>query len=202
MPEANPALAVKFTVLPGYVATTEISSEAVREEAGGRERIYWYIIAFSVAGILAGGFLTARVVMREMKLAKLKSGFVSNVSHELKTPLTSIRMFAEMLGSGKVTDEAERRECLDVISQETERLGKLIQQVLDFGRLQSKQRRFHWTVGSPVAVVQREADRFRRASGLSDDRCEVNVAMNVPGVQHDPAARTAMQGPTLPGIDA
>ena len=116
-----------------------------------------------IAGILAGGFLTARVVSREVRLAKLKSGFVSNVTHELKTPLTSIRMFAEMLRGGKVTDEEERKECLDVIAQETDRLGRLIQQVLDFGRLEARKRQFRWTVASLAPVVEREAERFRSA---------------------------------------
>jgi len=179
---------VGLKALPGFVATTRISPETVRERAGGRERFYWYIIAFSVAGILAGGFWTARTVMRQVRLAKLKSGFVSTVSHELKTPLTSIRMFAEMLSSGKVTDDAERQECLEVITQETERLSRLIQQVLDFGRLQSRQRRFDWRVASLAHLVDRETARFRRASGLDEERFEVHIAVNLPPVHHDPDA--------------
>jgi signal transduction histidine kinase len=179
---------IGIETLPGYVATARISDAAVRERAGGRERFYWYIIAVSVAGIFAGGFWTARTVAREVKLAKLKSGFVSNVSHELKTPLTSIRMFAEMLSSGRVTDDAEREECLEVITQETERLSRLIQQVLDFGRLQSRQRRFDWREASLGPVVAREAARFRRATGLSETQFEVHVAVNLPAVSHDPDA--------------
>jgi len=175
--------------LPGYVAVARIRPAAVRE-AGDRERFYQYIIGFSIAGILAGGFLTARVVMREVRLAKLKSGFVSNVSHELKTPLTSIQMFAEMLRSGKVTEPEERDECLNVISQETERLGKLIQQVLDFGRLEARRRRFRWIVGSLRPVVEKEADRFQRATGLGPEEFDVLVAVNLPPVSHDPDAFT------------
>lgn len=174
--------------LPGYAAVAKVSPTTVRAQAADRERFYWYIIAFSVAGILAGGFLTARVVSREVRLAKLKSGFVSNVTHELKTPLTSIRMFAEMLRGGNVTEEEERRECLDVIAQETERLGRLIQQVLDFGRLEARRRQFRWTVGPLAPVVEREAERFRRATGLGDERFRVNVVPDLPAVTHDPAA--------------
>ena len=68
--------------------------------------------------------------MREVKLAKLKSGFVSNVTHELKTPLTSIRLFSDMLREGQVTDAAEQRECLDVIAQE--RAKKLLANADDY----------------------------------------------------------------------
>jgi len=179
---------VEMEALPGYVATARISPAVVRARAGNRERFYWYIIGFSIAGILAGGFLTARLVMREVKLAKLKSGFVSNISHELKTPLTSIRMFSDMLLSGKVTDDDERKECLQVIGQETQRLSQLIQQVLDFGRLEARQRRFHWVHGSLLPVVEREIERFRRATGLDDDRFAVHFAVNLAPVTHDPDA--------------
>jgi len=175
-------------VVPGYAAVARITPEVLEARASERERFYRYIIVFSMVGILCGGFYTARVVMREVKLAKLKSGFVSNVTHELKTPLTSIRMFSDMLRDGQVTDEAERRECLDVIAQETERLGALIQKVLDFGRSESRRPRFRWTTASLGPVVQREVERFRRASGIEAGRLELRIAMNLPAVIHDPDA--------------
>jgi len=182
------APAVAIGSMPGYFATAAISEEAVLKRASKGERFYWYIIVFSVGGILAGGVLTARAVMREMKLAKLKAGFVSNVSHGLKTPLTSIRMFAEMLRSGKVKDEAERDECLDVIGKETQRLGHLIQQVLDFGRLESRQRAFRWKVASLEPILKEEAERFRRATGLDDKSFHLRIAGALPPVNHDPEA--------------
>lgn len=178
----------RIPALPAYQAAANISSRTVLDRARDRERFYWYIIGFSVAGILAGGLLTARAVMREVKLAKLKAGFVSNVSHGLKTPLTSLRMFAEMLRSGQVKDEAERQECLDVIAQETERLGRLIQQVLDFGRLEARRRPFRWTTGPLEPVVRGEAERFRRTTGLDEEHFVVEIAVNVPPVTYDPDA--------------
>jgi len=172
--------------LPGWTATARISAGAIRDRARKRERFYWYIIAFSVTGILAGGLLTARVVMREMRLAKLKSGFVSNVSHSLKTPLTSIRMFTEMLRAGKIRDEAERNECLEVIEQEATRLGSLIQQVLDFGKLSSRRRRFRWVSGPLGKLLREEALRFRRTTGLDGDAFRLRLAVNTPPVTFDP----------------
>lgn len=185
-PPGQPA--ARIAALPGYQATATISDRAVLERARDHERPYWYIIVFSVAGILAGGLLTARAVMREVKLAKLKAGFVSNVSHALKTPLTSLKMFSDMLRSGQVKDEAERRECLDVIAQETERLGRLIQQVLDFGRLEARRRPFRWVTGPLEPVVKAEAERFRRTTGLSAEAFVVRLAVNTPPVSHDPDA--------------
>jgi len=174
--------------LPGFFATVTLSDGEWSAQAGRRARFYWSIIGFSVAGILAGGVLTARAVMREVRLAKLKSDFVSNVSHELKTPLTSIRMFSEMLRSGKVTDEAERDECLKVIADESERLGTLIQRVLDLSRLQSRKRAFHFTVGPLRGLVEREAERFRRATGATEEEFQVRIGADLTPVSHDPEA--------------
>ena len=174
--------------VPGYDAVARITPEVVSAQASDRERFYQYIIAFSILGILSGGFLTARVVMREVKLAKLKSGFVSNVTHELKTPLTSIRLFSDMLRAGQVTDEKERRECLDVIVQETDRLGALIQKVLDFGRSESRRQRFHWQASSLQPLIEREAARFMRATSLDPERLVLEFAINTPPVNHDPDA--------------
>ncbi|MHC4938144.1 MAG: sensor histidine kinase [Planctomycetota bacterium] len=184
--EASSDVVFGLNVVPGYVAAATITPELVAAEAREGEEFYRWIIAFSVIGIFAGGFLTARVVMREVKLAKLKSGFVSNVTHELKTPLTSIRMFADMLRAGQVTDPKEQRECLDVIGQETDRLGALIQKVLDFGRSESPRPRFRWVTGSIAPVVQRELERFRRSVDIAE--LEPEIAVNLPPVVHDPDA--------------
>lgn len=184
--EGSADVVFPLAVVPGRVAAATITPELIAAEAREGETFYRWIIAFSVIGILAGGFLTARVVMREVKLAKLKSGFVSNVTHELKTPLTSIRMFADMLRAGQVTDEEERKECLDVIGQETDRLGTLIQKVLDFGRSESPRPRFRWVTGSLAPLVRREVERFRRSAAVADLRLE--IAVNLPPVVHDPDA--------------
>jgi signal transduction histidine kinase len=184
--EATGDVVFDLRIVPGYVAAATITPELVAAEAREGEEFYRWIIAFSVIGIFAGGFLTARVVMREVKLAKLKSGFVSNVTHELKTPLTSIRMFADMLRAGQVTDKTEQRECLDVIGQETDRLSALIQKVLDFGRSESPRPRFRWETDSLAPVVEREVERFRRST--SGAELQLEIAVNLPAVVHDPDA--------------
>ena len=112
-----------------------------------------WAIALSIAGILAGVVVTVRTVRRESKAAQLKSDWVSNVTHELKTPLTSIRMFLDTLLLGRVTDEAEAKECLQVMSREAERLTRLIDQLLAFSRIESKKMRLRLGFESPRALV-------------------------------------------------
>src|SRR5215470_19623981 len=94
------------------------------------------IVAVLVAAILLGGWLMAADVRRKMQLAQQKTDFVSNVSHELKTPLTSIRMFADMLAEGRVEERERQNNYLRIISAESARLTRLINNVLDFARME------------------------------------------------------------------
>jgi signal transduction histidine kinase len=94
------------------------------------------IILLLVIAIMAGGTLIGADVGRQMRLAQQKTDFVSNVSHELKTPLTSIRMFADMLADGRVEEREKQATYLRIISAESARLTRLINNVLDFARLE------------------------------------------------------------------
>ncbi|MBN8245951.1 MAG: HAMP domain-containing histidine kinase [Verrucomicrobia bacterium] len=114
------------------------------------------LVGVLVSVIGTGGWLVVTDLRRQLKLARQKSDFVSNVSHELKTPLTSIRMFAELLGEDRVTDPARRREFLGIIGTESARLTRLINQVLDFARIERGERTWSF---APVDLrdVVREA---------------------------------------------
>ncbi|MFC1593724.1 sensor histidine kinase [Candidatus Omnitrophota bacterium] len=102
----------------------------------------WILIFIMFASIVMGGTLVLRSVYAEMKLAQQKSTFVANVSHELKTPLTSIRMFAEMLREGRQSDEGKQKSYLRIMSSEADRLTNLINNVLDFSRMEQGKKRY------------------------------------------------------------
>lgn len=88
-----------------------------------------------LAVVLIGQWALYTIARKQIRLAKERSDFVSAVSHELKTPLTSIRMYAEMLREGWVGDESKKRSYYDFIFRESERLSRLIGNVLDFSKL-------------------------------------------------------------------
>jgi signal transduction histidine kinase len=92
----------------------------------------WLQVAALIAVMLTGSFAAIRMVSYEMKVASQKTTFVANVSHELKTPLTSIRLYAELLLSGRQSDEERRREYLRTMMSEIDRLWRLIDNVLSF----------------------------------------------------------------------
>ncbi len=85
--------------------------------------------------IVVSGFVLLRSVNSEMRLAKQKTTFVTNVSHELKTPLTSIRLFAELLKERRQPDPSKQEKYLSIMLSEIERLTRLINNVLDFARM-------------------------------------------------------------------
>jgi signal transduction histidine kinase len=101
------------------------------------------LIGTFTLSILLGGALLLWQAHRNQRDASQKTSFVSNVSHELKTPLTTIRMYAELLAEGNISDAAKCHRYLQTIVKESQRLTRLVNNVLDFSRLERKQRRYH-----------------------------------------------------------
>jgi signal transduction histidine kinase len=115
--------------------------DQLKESARNVRRTLLLLIAAALAAIAFGGWAVFADARRQLALAQKKTDFVSNVSHELKTPLTSIRMFAEMMQSGNAAED-KRPQYLRIIVAEAERLTRLINNVLDFARLERKQKRY------------------------------------------------------------
>jgi signal transduction histidine kinase len=101
------------------------------------------LVTVLVISVLVGGTLLMREARREAFDAARKTSFVSNVSHELKTPLTTIRMYAELLGEGRVRDPAKQRTYLTTIINESQRLTRLVNNVLDFSRLEQGRKKYN-----------------------------------------------------------
>jgi signal transduction histidine kinase len=114
---------------------------------------YATALAIVLSVTLFGGYLLWRDVNREMRIASLRSQFVSSVSHELKTPLTAIRMFAETLQLDRV-DESTRKEYLDTIVNESERLTRLLNNVLDFSKIEEGRKAYRRETASLADVVR------------------------------------------------
>ncbi len=109
-----------------------------------RQGIYFYMFLL-IAGILIFGLILAvRTVSHELELAKMKSDFVSTVSHEFKSPLTSIRQLAEMLQSGRVPSEERRRQYYDVLLEQSERLSLLIDNILNLAKIEEGRKEFEF----------------------------------------------------------
>jgi signal transduction histidine kinase len=148
-------------------------------------RIFMSAFALLLVVIVLGLVATYRLVRRESEMARLKSDFVANVSHDLKTPLSLIRMFSETLELGRVSDEATRREYYEVITRESERLTRLIDNVLDFSRIEGGRQRYDIAPSPIEPVVQEVLDAFRYALARQGFAVEVDVAPDLPEVPID-----------------
>lgn len=130
--------------LPHWELSVYATEKGAAASAGRGYLILSGLLLFIfLAAILFGGGMLTWQAHRNQKDALKKTTFVSNVSHELKTPLTSIRMYAELLFSGRVTGSDKKRRYLQVIVSETRRLTRLVNNVLDFSRLEQGRKKYH-----------------------------------------------------------
>ena len=142
------------------------------------------LIAVLLLAIGIGSWLIVRSLNSELKLARQKTDFVGNVSHELKTPLTSIRMFSELLAEGRVADPAKQRSYLDIITAEAARLTRLINNVLDFSRMERGEKKYNFQPCDLAEVVRAAAQTFRphlEADGFKFDCTLPDAPISVHG---------------------
>jgi signal transduction histidine kinase len=142
-------------LLPHWEAVAYLTNpDAISSRAQVASSVMWILILILFVSIVSGGAIVLRSAHAEVKLAQQKTSFVANVSHELKTPLTSIRMFAEMLREGRQPDESKRKRYLDIMTSETERLTRLINNVLDFSRMGQGKKHYKVRICDVVALCE------------------------------------------------
>jgi len=139
----EPVLIMPFSEL--LLPNAQIRASLIPEKLplGSYRAVVWIGISAPVLVILFAGLLLYRLIRRELRLSARKTGFVSQVSHELKTPLTSIRMYSELLHDHDEELAPEKRtNYLRILLEESERLSRLVGNVLDFGRLDEGRKRY------------------------------------------------------------
>lgn len=130
--------------------------------AVARRRVLEMVMAgLSSLVVIAGSILILVAAARERKLSNLKSDFVANVSHELKTPLSLVRMFGELLQTGRVDSDEKRHQYLQIIVSESERLAALIENVLDFAKVERGKAAYQFADCNIVEVVARAVEACR-----------------------------------------
>jgi signal transduction histidine kinase len=147
-----------------------------------------YVYALCAAVVVAGGLgLVALYLMVSVTVAyaERRSNFAAAVSHELKTPLTAIRMYGEMLRDGIVPVEAKRTEYYRHITMESERLSRLINNVLEFSRLEKGTRQMALLTESPGAVVEEAGALLRAHAERQGFTLDVEVAPSLPAVRFE-----------------
>jgi signal transduction histidine kinase len=148
-------------VFPGL--TLAIKTPGTTLEAIGQRFIRTsFLILGGLSLLLTGGLLlTYRNVSKEMALARLKSDFVSNVSHELRTPLSLIRLYAETLEMGRLNSPEKYQEYYCIIRKESERLSALINNILDFSRIEAGRKEYDFRDTDMKELVRNTLESYR-----------------------------------------
>jgi signal transduction histidine kinase len=149
-------------ILPSWkVVMVHSEGKSVNELVSKEKWGYLALLAGTFLVMITGILLTVRAAAHELELSRLKTEFVSNVSHEFKTPLSLIRMFGETLESGMVQDEAKRGEFYRIIRSESERLTRLINNVLDFSRIEAGVKRYNFQEAEIGSIVRKALDAYK-----------------------------------------
>ncbi len=155
-------------------------------DIGAKFLRYNYAVLAALSMVMIGGiFLTFRNVSREMKLARLKSDFVANVSHELRTPLALIRLYAETLELGRLNAKEKYQEYFRIIREESERLTALINNILDFSRIEAGRKEYEFKETNLPELVTSTLDSYRFQIEQHGFAFEENISRDIPAVNVD-----------------
>ena len=154
------------------VATVQPPREAHDFAVRRRFLIAGFVLLVLMA--LAASYLIVRAVSREVAVAQMQSDFVSAVSHEFRTPLTSLHQFTEMLRENPRMDEDRRRLAYDAQARATQRLMRLVESLLDFGRMQAGARHYSFEPHDGTELVARIVDDFRGEATAAGHALEFN----------------------------
>jgi len=157
--EDTTATKVALGALPGWSVATLPRAGTFATIASGETSRYGRWLALVFITVVVAFVLAARSIERELRLARLRADFVASVSHELRTPLALIRMFGESLREGWVDDQ-QKKDYYEVITRESERLTALIDNVLDFSRMEAGQRKYQLTVLDLRTLLAEVLDRY------------------------------------------
>ena len=174
--EADPVKVIFSTSLPSwtliiYPKTRGILDSFIHTGKG----IYFYIFLLIVIILACGLFFTLFIVNNELRLMRMKSNFISTVSHEFKSPLTAIRQIAEMLDGGRVPDRERQQLYYSSILQESERLSHLIENILDFSKMEAGLKSFNFEKENFATVVEEIVISCR--NHLMDKGFQVNLIL-------------------------
>lgn len=132
----------RLWILPNTYLAIQPKGESYIDIIKARSKNNLYFLLFSMITVLIGAILVIRNIRSTLKIAQLKSDFVSNVSHEIRTPLALIRMYAETLMLGRISSEDKKKNYYQVIHHESGRLTYLVNNILDFSRIEANKKTY------------------------------------------------------------
>ncbi len=176
---------------PGWRLALSLSAHTnAQMEAEQNTSFFLWMGLLVVFSVLLIGGLTTRFILGQLSSTRLKNDLLATVSHELKTPLSSVRMLVDTLLDGHYKDQDTTREYLELIARENRRLSRLIDNFLDFSKMERQQTSFKMDLVSPGDIVEAAMESMSRKLENANFTVEVDMEPNLPELQVDLDAMT------------
>lgn len=168
----------EFWIIPDTFLSIQPSGLSFTEIVRNRGETNLYILLASIFIMLIGTLYMVKHIQSTMKLAQLKSDFVSNVSHEIRTPLSLIKMYAETLMLGRLPSEEKKQHYYNVIHHESGRLTYLVNNILDFSKIEANKKTYNKTLQDMNALVQTLYDNYSYTLKEKKAECTLDLSPN------------------------
>jgi signal transduction histidine kinase len=179
-------VAIAFApVFPRWQLAAGYGGATIAELARRNFRTNLLVDGATITLLLAGILLTLRAAARQVTLAQAKSSFVANVSHELKTPLSLIRLFAEILELGRATSREKEQEYYGIIHRESRRLTQLINNILDFSKIEAGRKHYEFAPCNVGSIVEEVLKTYEYPITSSGFELETHIAFGLPTASVD-----------------
>jgi two-component system phosphate regulon sensor histidine kinase PhoR len=172
-------------LLPDYRIGIRLKGTSIEDVVRARSKRNLMVIGLLDVLLIGAVWLVYRTFKKELELVRLKGDFVSNVSHELRTPLSLIRMFTETLSMKRVPTEEKKQEYYTTILQETERLTHLINNILNFSRMEAGKKQYNFAPVDLNDVVKRVMKTFQSHLEHEGFETAIELTENMPSVLAD-----------------
>jgi two-component system, OmpR family, phosphate regulon sensor histidine kinase PhoR len=182
---AESQMSKKLWLFPDYLVSIRSRGKSLEELARGR--FYEALVYNSILllTLLIGAFIIFRNIRKEVQLAQMKSDFVSNVSHELRTPLALIRMYAETLEMDRIKTDEKRKEYYQIIYKESERLTRLINNILNFSRIESGRKEYNFQYSDLNDIIQETLNVYSYHIKNRGFELDINLQDELLGINAD-----------------
>ncbi|MCJ7580366.1 MAG: ATP-binding protein [Candidatus Aminicenantes bacterium] len=182
------SLSFRNILLPWKLIASLDAFQDLQKTARREKFFYGILLGVIIILMFIGVLLIVRDVSRETETTQLKTEFVHNVSHELKTPLTLIRLYGETLQRKENLSKKDRYEAYEIITKESERLSHMINNILDFSRIEMGRKEFDFKKGNIADVIRNTLDSYRYHLEKKGFSIEEEIASDLPDIVFDKEA--------------
>jgi signal transduction histidine kinase len=189
--EVSPLTVVQDVWIDGTPWRLEVwpkNPEAVQKEVKQRQSLFLAVLIFIGTLLIFGSYITVRIVKRELEISRMRADFVSTVSHEFRSPLTGIRHLGEMLLDNRVTDRTKQRGYYKMIVQESDRLTRLVENILDFSRMEEGRKEFRFRPLRTSAWLRELVKDFKAEIAAEGIDVEAGIPEDLPQISADKEA--------------